>query len=392
MLAGLQQNPIYANPIVNPARTPAPAAGCCTAWWPSVSSAPPSTTRPWPEAGAAASPASWTCRRARGRDGAPSWWWNAWARRPTPRAARLHLGTREDQQRVAHAAAPRRDGARTQAGLARPRGPGGPATGAEEAERAAALALKDHRDDDDLRVAIVLAPAHGRDSQAGQRRAGDINGAGLRQAAMPGLRPWARKPTRRWPSAAARCCGCTSAAWQGQRPGRSCSGRRPTPPSWRWTRPAAACARWWAASTSTASSSTTPPALAPAGLQLQALPVLGRAGARRDARHGGQRRAAAQPGRKRAATTGTRRTATASSTARSRVREGLVRSKNLVSVRLLQHIGLPRRASGLALRPRPDGKQPDNLTLALGAGSVTPLQLARPTPCSPTAAGAWRRC
>ncbi len=58
------------------------------------------------------------------------------------------------------------------------------------------------------------------------------------------------------------------------------------------------------------------------------------------------------------------------------VREGLVRSKNLVSIRLLQHIGLGPARDWLARFGFDLAKQPENLTLALGTGSVTPLQLA----------------
>ena len=59
------------------------------------------------------------------------------------------------------------------------------------------------------------------------------------------------------------------------------------------------------------------------------------------------------------------------------VREGLVRSKNLVSIRLLQHIGLPAASDWVARFGFDPAKQPDNLTFALGAGSTTPLQLAQ---------------
>lgn len=58
------------------------------------------------------------------------------------------------------------------------------------------------------------------------------------------------------------------------------------------------------------------------------------------------------------------------------LREGLVRSKNLVSVRLLQALGLAE-ARGWIARFGLDMKQhPQDLTMALGSGSVTPLQLA----------------
>jgi penicillin-binding protein 1A len=53
-----------------------------------------------------------------------------------------------------------------------------------------------------------------------------------------------------------------------------------------------------------------------------------------------------------------------------------VRSKNLVSIRLLQQVGLPAASEWVARYGFDAAKQPDNLTFALGAGSTTPLQLA----------------
>jgi penicillin-binding protein 1A len=58
------------------------------------------------------------------------------------------------------------------------------------------------------------------------------------------------------------------------------------------------------------------------------------------------------------------------------LREALAKSKNLVSVRLAQQLGADRVrqwAGRFGLEP---ARQPDNLTLAMGAGSVTMLQLA----------------
>ena len=58
------------------------------------------------------------------------------------------------------------------------------------------------------------------------------------------------------------------------------------------------------------------------------------------------------------------------------LREALARSKNLVSLRVAQTLGTATVrdwASRFGLDP---ARQPDNLTLALGAGSVTPLQMA----------------
>jgi penicillin-binding protein 1A len=55
---------------------------------------------------------------------------------------------------------------------------------------------------------------------------------------------------------------------------------------------------------------------------------------------------------------------------------GLAKSKNLVSIRLVQLVG-PQAAREWAAKYGFDiDKQPDNLTLALGAGSTTPMQMA----------------
>ncbi|MEY4413239.1 MAG: Penicillin-binding protein [Pseudomonadota bacterium] len=70
------------------------------------------------------------------------------------------------------------------------------------------------------------------------------------------------------------------------------------------------------------------------------------------------------------------------------LRQALARSKNTVSVRLLQTIGV---ADALAWSGRygiETRRQPDNLTLALGAGSVSPMQLAQAY--AVLANGGWR--
>ena len=59
------------------------------------------------------------------------------------------------------------------------------------------------------------------------------------------------------------------------------------------------------------------------------------------------------------------------------LREGLVRSKNLVSVRLLKQVGLQPARDWMARFGFDMARQPQNLTLALGSGSVTPLELAQ---------------
>jgi penicillin-binding protein 1A len=59
------------------------------------------------------------------------------------------------------------------------------------------------------------------------------------------------------------------------------------------------------------------------------------------------------------------------------LRQALARSKNMVTIRLVQALG-PQRARAWAARfGLEEEKQPLNLTLALGTGSVTPLQMAQ---------------
>jgi penicillin-binding protein 1A len=70
------------------------------------------------------------------------------------------------------------------------------------------------------------------------------------------------------------------------------------------------------------------------------------------------------------------------------VREAMVRSKNLVSIRLLRQIGLPAAREWVARFGIDPARQPDNLTFALGAGSVTPLQMA--AAYAVLANGGWR--
>lgn len=57
------------------------------------------------------------------------------------------------------------------------------------------------------------------------------------------------------------------------------------------------------------------------------------------------------------------------------LRQALAKSKNLVSIRLLQFLGIPPVLSWIERYGFDTDKQPDNLTLALGSGSTTPLQL-----------------
>ncbi len=59
------------------------------------------------------------------------------------------------------------------------------------------------------------------------------------------------------------------------------------------------------------------------------------------------------------------------------LREALAKSKNLVSIRVVQNLGINTVRNWAAQFGLAADKQPDNLTLALGAGSVTPMQMAR---------------
>ncbi len=70
------------------------------------------------------------------------------------------------------------------------------------------------------------------------------------------------------------------------------------------------------------------------------------------------------------------------------LREALTRSKNLVSVRLLQQVGIGPERDWIERFGLDAARQPDNLTLALGAGSTTPLQLAQAY--AVFANGGWR--
>ena len=70
------------------------------------------------------------------------------------------------------------------------------------------------------------------------------------------------------------------------------------------------------------------------------------------------------------------------------VREAMVRSKNLVSIRLLRQIGLPAARSWIERFGLDPVRHADNLTFALGSGSVTPLQMA--SAYGVFANGGWR--
>ena len=134
--------------------------------------------------------------------------------------------------------------------------------------------------------------------------------------------------------------------------------------------------------------------LAPAGLELQALHLLGRAGEGLHAGHRGQRRAAVLRRRHhRQPAVGAEELRRQVRRARCRCGAALAKSKNMVSIRILQSIGAGLRAGldhPLRLRRRQAPGLPDD-----GAGRRLGHAAAdgrRPTACSPTAATASTRC
>jgi penicillin-binding protein 1A len=61
----------------------------------------------------------------------------------------------------------------------------------------------------------------------------------------------------------------------------------------------------------------------------------------------------------------------------TRLREALVQSRNLVSIRLLQAVGIGYARNFIAQFGLPLDRMPNDLTLALGSASFTPLEMAR---------------
>jgi penicillin-binding protein 1A len=59
------------------------------------------------------------------------------------------------------------------------------------------------------------------------------------------------------------------------------------------------------------------------------------------------------------------------------LRDALAKSRNAVSVRVVQHTGVAASRDWLQRFGLDAARQPDNLTLALGTGSVTPMQMAQ---------------
>jgi membrane carboxypeptidase/penicillin-binding protein len=145
-------------------------------------------------------------------------------------------------------------------------------------------------------------------------------------------------------------------------------------------------ARWSAASISTEQVQPRHPGLAPAGLQLQALHLLGGAGKGLHAGLGDQRRTA------QFFDAGHRQPGLGAEELRRQVRRpdalrtALAKSKNMVSIRVLQPSAPSTHRTTLTRFGFDADKHPAYLTMALGAGSVTPWQMVSAYACSPTAA------
>ncbi len=261
-----------------------------------------------------------------------------------------------------------------------------PAGDGAELEAAAARALKDHRDDEMLRVAIVLAatPKELRAQLASGERI-TLAGDGLRWA-QAGLSPRAKTPLKLERGAVVRVI--ETPAPQGSR----VQGNR----SWQ-------IAQWPQAEAAFV-------ALDPASGRVRAL-VGAFDFARQPFNHATQ--AWRQPGSaikpllysaalergvmpdsviEDAPFTAANGWSPANSDGQFlgalTLRQALAKSRNAVSVRVLQHSGVAASRDWLQRFGLDAAKQPDNLTLALGTGSVTPLQMAQAY--GVIANGGWR--
>ena len=200
----------------------------------------------------------------------------------------------------------------------------------------------------------------------------EIAGEGLKFAARDARRQGARQPQHPARRADPRAAGREEAlADRAAAAGRGGA---------RGARPAATArsARWSAASTSTATSSTTSPR--PGASRARAsspssIPRRWRRASRRPPSSTTRRRdrRRARP----AASAWEPKNYDGKFEGPMRLRTALAKSKNMVSIRILQAIG-PQYAQDYITRFGFDAEQhPPYLTMALGAGSVTPLQMAR---------------
>ncbi len=373
MLAGLPQNPIYANPVVNFERAQRRqrvvlqrmlVTGAITPAQHAAAREEKLNVRRAPQVEVQAQHVAEMARQIV---------YERFAERAYSEGIRVHTSLLSTDQQAAHAALRRAIVAHERRQPWRgPEDQEDLPAGDAEIERIAARALKDHRDDDDLRVAIVLeaSPRELR-AQLADGSSVTVQGEGLRTA-LPGLAP-------RAPTALAIRRGSVVRLLQEQR-GRSTA----------WS-----VVQWPQAEGAFV-------ALDPQTGRVRAL-VGGFDFTRRQFNHVTQ--AWRQPGSSlkpflySAAFEHGVAPDTLVNDAPLRdddgqpmswdpknsdgrfdgpitVREALVRSKNLVSIRLLKHTGLSDTRDWLARFGFEPERQPDNLTLALGAGSTTPMQLA----------------
>jgi len=245
--------------------------------------------------------------------------------------------------------------------------PAGLADDSDEAERAAAAALKDYRDDDELRLAIVLraSPRELRLQLANGERIsvrGDglrvaqpglaarapaelaiTRGAVLRVLALPGEAGWA---VVQWPEAEAALVALDPASGRVRAlVGGFDFSRQPfNHVTQAWRQPGSAFK----------------PFLYSAALEAGVQPATLVNDAPYTADNGWSPQ-----------------NSDGSFDGPITLRQALAKSKNLVSLRVLQQLGVPPALAWARRFGFDAARQPDNLTLALGAGSTTPLQLAQ---------------
>ncbi len=367
MLAGLPQNPYYANPVANMERATnrqrvvlqrMHTVGVISDTHLAAARAEKITLRSPSERDVDAAHVAEMARRVV---------FERFGESAYSRGIRVTTSLRAADQRAAYAAVQR--GVLAQDRRNPWRGPEAredlPAADDPELERAAAEALKDHRDDDTLRAAIVLGvtPKEVRVQLASGEQV-RIKGEGLRWA-QPGLSPKAKDALRiqrgsvlrvvkngkdwsitQWPEAEAALVALDT------RTGRVRAlvggfdfARQPfNHVTQGWRQPG----------------STIKPLLYSASLEERVMPSTlvddGPFTAPNGWSPGNSGNATGEP---------------------LTVRNALAKSSNLVSVRVLQHTGTQRARDWLGRFGLDVAKQPDNLTLALGTGQVTPLQMAR---------------
>lgn len=239
-------------------------------------------------------------------------------------------------------------------------------------ERAAAQALKDHRDDDDLRLAIVTRVEPGAvQVQLAGGEALRLSGAGLR-AALPGLAPRASPELAlrrgsvvrvmaddasgarawsivQWPRAEGALVALDplSGRVRALVGGFDFDRRQFNRATRAWRQPGSAFKPFLYSAALEAA--VTPDTL------VDDLPLLPEEGASADWNPKNSDGGFDGP---------------------ITVRDAMARSKNMVSLRLLRHLGLAQARAWLTRFGFDPARHPDNLTLALGAGSVTPVQMA----------------